>query len=291
MSALIASDLDRTLIYSQRFFTDTRSPRLCVEVYNGEQISFMTPSAAAGLRRLAAVGHVVPATTRTVEQYRRIDLPGGPFQYAVTSNGGTILVAGAPDLAWQSSVRARIRDGGAALDYVLAELRRRIDERWVRHLRVAENLFCYLVVEEAATPPAFLRDWTLWCEARGWRVSQQGRKIYAVPRTLCKSHAVAEVRRRLIDRGYLATDAPILAAGDGALDAEMLSRADAAIRPAHGELHALKWSRAGLRITDEAGAAAAEEIVGWFAEQSARGTSGTPLLLNYSRDGETPGEE
>lgn len=271
MSALFASDLDRTLIYSQQFFAETSDPRVCVEVFDGRPISFMTPAAVVGLQRLVGVDHLVPTTTRTVEQYRRIELPGRPYRLAITSNGGTILVDGEPDRTWETAVAARIRDGGLALVEILVELRRRVDTRWVRNLRVAEDLFCYLVVDESVTPANFVGEWTDWCGPQGWKVSQQGRKIYTVPQSLCKSHAVDEVRRRLIDNGTLAADAPVIAAGDGALDAEMLVYADAAIRPAHGELHALAWQSEHLVVTQAAGAHAAEEILEWFSERSSLG--------------------
>ncbi len=268
MTALIACDLDRTLIYSDQFFDGAPNARTCVEFYNGSPLSFMTPVAAALLRALASGGLVVPATTRTVAQYHRIELPGSPFRYAVTSNGGNILVDSQPDADWSAAIAARIKDGGAPLPEVLAALRERISEDWVHNLRVAEDLFCYLVVIEHHLPAGFLDEWSQWCASRGWVVSRQGRKIYTVPDALCKSHAVAEVRRRVIDAGALSVQAPLLAAGDGALDAEMLSYADASIRPAHGELHALDWHCEHTAVTTSSGAHAAEEILRWLAERA-----------------------
>ena len=62
--------------------------------------------------------------------------------------------------------------------------------------------------------------------------------------------------------------APLLAAGDGALDAQLLSCADASIRPSHGELHALGWQCERTAVTTSAGAHAAEEILRWLAERA-----------------------
>ncbi|MFG1929939.1 HAD family hydrolase [Mycobacterium sp. NPDC048908] len=269
MAALIACDLDRTLIYSDRFFNGGNPhPRTCVEYYDGSPLSFMTPLAAERLRALAARGPVVPATTRTVAQYCRLELPGRPFRYAVTSNGGNILVDSVPDADWSAAMAARIRDGGAPLADILAALQAHISEHWVLNLRVAEDLFCYLVVIENQLPAGFFDEWTEWCAGRGWRVSRQGRKIYTVPDGLCKSRAVAEVRRRLIEDGALAGQAPLLAAGDGVLDAELLNYADASMRPAHGELHALGWRCERTAVTRSSGAQAAEEILSWLAERA-----------------------
>ncbi|MCP9274109.1 HAD family hydrolase [Mycolicibacterium arenosum] len=267
-TALLASDLDRTLIYSRRFVTDPATA-VCVEIYRGEPISFMTPGAVERLTALAATHHVIPATTRTVEQFTRITLPGAPFRYAVTSNGGTILCDGVADRAWTAAVFQRINDTSTPLTDVVAALRARVSDAWVRNFRIAEDLFCYLVVDEELLPADFLEAWREWCAPRGWIVSRQGRKIYSVPISLCKSHAVAEVRRRLVDAGALDASAPLLAAGDGALDAELLESADAAMRPSHGELHAQGWTIPTLTVTDTAGAAAAKAILDWFAHSVA----------------------
>lgn len=262
-SALIASDLDRTLIYSRRFLAET-SEAVCVEVYDGAPISYMTPGAVARLSGLASTHVVVPATTRTVAQFQRVRLPGEPYRFAVTSNGGTILCDGEPDEAWRATIEGRIAASSAPIVEVVGELRARVSDSWVRSLRVAEDLFCYVVVDEARLPERFLDEWREWCSPRGWVVSRQGRKIYAVPLTLCKSHAVAEVRRRLVRAGELTAATPLLAAGDGALDTGLLVYADEAIRPAHGELHGLGWSTPGLTVTAASGASAAEEILQWF---------------------------
>ncbi|WP_236737420.1 HAD family hydrolase [Mycolicibacterium llatzerense] len=273
MTALIATDLDRTLIYSRRFFDTIPPAHQCVEIYRDEPISYMTPAAADLLRQLTTRHVVVPTTTRTIVQYTRITLPGAPYRYAITSNGGNLLIDGAPDRQWTRTVAARIRAGGPPLTHILAELQTRIDDSWVHNLRTAEDLFCYLVVDEAALPSEFLADWQQWCVPRGWAVSRQGRKIYTVPRSLCKAEAVAALHHQLIDTGELPAEAPILAAGDGALDAAMLELASAAIRPAHGELHTLGWQRAHLTVSNAIGARAAEDILAWF---TARMSDATP---------------
>lgn len=263
LPALVATDLDRTMIYS-RAASGGHDSLVCVEHLDGEPLSFMTAAAAARLRELAGRAAVVPATTRTIAQFRRIDLPGGPWRYAVTSNGGNLLVDGEPDAGWRAAVEREAAAGGAGLAQVRAELHRRIDDSWVLKFREADDLFCYLVVDVAATPAGFLADWDGWCRAHGWTASQQGRKIYAMPQAVCKSIAVAEVRRRLLDSGDLAPGAPLLAAGDGALDAELLAAADAAVRPRHGELEELAWTSPNLTRTEARGAAAGEEMVEWL---------------------------
>ncbi|MFW0797118.1 HAD family hydrolase [Gordonia sp. CPCC 205515] len=239
----------------------------CVEIYQDAPISYMTERSMSLLSDLSASVPVVPTTTRTATQFGRVSLPGSPFPYAVVSNGGRILVDGVDDMRWRAGIERVLRECRADLDTVVANLRSRIDDSWVKSLRIADDLFCYLVVDLAAQPGGFLEEWSQWCQDRDWTVSQQGRKIYAMPRCVTKSAAVAEVRRRLIESGRICADASLVAAGDGWLDADLLESADRAIRPRHGELHHLEWNRDHVRVTAQSGALAGEEILEWFLGQ------------------------
>ncbi|MFF9480015.1 HAD family hydrolase [Streptomyces sp. NPDC014733] len=274
---LVASDLDRTLIYSAAAMDltmpDAEAPRLlCVEVYERRPLSFLTETAAALLTDLAARALFVPATTRTREQYLRVHLPGPPPRFAVCANGGHLLVDGVPDRDWQRTVAARLAEGCAPLDEVHTHLVRAADPGWLLRARTAEDLFSYLVVDRALLPDGWIETLTAWADARGWSVSLQGRKVYAVPKPLTKSAAVAEVRRRTG-----ATE--VLAAGDSLLDADLLLAADRAWRPGHGELAATDWHAPQVTALTERGAAAGERILRAFHEavREGDGALGTPV--------------
>ena len=263
MNTQIAVDLDRTMIYSEGALGVQLDETFeCVEMYEGKPLSYMSARSVSLLRELTETAAVVPTTTRTIEQFQRISLPGAPWRYAITSNGGNILVDGIPDTQWRNGFDVDLAGVGA-------ELRSRISEEWVLKYREADGLFCYLVVNTAAVPKNFVTEWSQWCAAHGWNVSQQGRKIYTMPNAVCKSAAVAEVRARLIQDGTLDTEAHLLAAGDGALDAEMLIAADAAIRPRHGELELVRFARPWLTVTDTSGVRAGEEILEWLRNRTA----------------------
>ena len=257
--AVVACDLDRTLVYSANALAlkgaDSEAPPLVVaEVYDGRPLSFCTRDSEAMLAALSRVAVLVPTTTRTREQFDRIDLHGASVRYAVTTNGGQLLVDGKPDPQWAELVAHTVAAGCAPLDEVLAHLRRAADADWCLKLRVAEDAFCYLVVDRVALPEGFLGELSTWCVQRGWTVSLQGRKLYCVPGPLTKVAAVTEVARRC---GAVR----VLASGDSLLDAEMLSMADEAVRPAHGELHDRDWREPHVAVTDAVGALAGEEVV------------------------------
>jgi len=263
--ALICADLDRTLIYSAAALAldgaDADGPSLlCVELYQGKPQSFMLTSAAAALEQLAQQAVFVPTTTRTVEQYDRVQLPGRIPRYAICANGGRLLVDGKPDGDWSAHV-ARELQGCAPVAEVRALLERA--PPFVRTLRVASGLFVYAVVDREAMPGSWLAELSGSCGERGWSVSVQGRKVYCVPNLLRKSSAAAEVCRR--------TGAHrMLAAGDSLLDTDLLLAADLAIRPRHGELHHTGWSAPRLAVTECSGVQAGAEIVQWLSAKCAR---------------------
>ncbi|MFD4763166.1 HAD family hydrolase [Streptomyces sp. NPDC058439] len=266
---LVASDLDRTLIYSaaalQLPMPDAEAPRLlCVEVYEHKPLSYLTETAATLLDELARSTVFVPTTTRTREQYGRIHLPGPAPRFAICANGGHLLVDGVSDPDWQTRVARRLADECASLAEVRAHLLAAADPAWLLKERVAEDLFAYLVVERSLLPEGWVKELGQWAETRGWTVSLQGRKIYAVPGPLTKSAAMDEVARRT---GATLT----LAAGDSLLDADLLLAADHAWRPAHGELADTGWSAPHVDVTAERGVAAGEEILRHFLRASAPG--------------------
>ncbi|WP_370412485.1 HAD family hydrolase [Streptomyces fradiae] len=263
-TVLVASDLDRTLIYSSGALAlgmpDPQAPRLlCVEVHEAKPLSYVTERAAAELRALAAETVFVPTTTRTRKQYQRIRLLGdAPApKYAICANGGHLLVDGVSDPDWHAGVLRRVAEACAPLSEVRAYLTATTDLSWVRKHRVAEDLFAYLVVERERLPQDWLDRFTAWADDRGWTVSLQGRKVYAVPRPLTKSAAMREVARR--------TAATLtLAAGDSLLDADLLLAADRSWRPGHGELADTDWGAPHVTALPERGVTAGERIIRAF---------------------------
>jgi hypothetical protein len=262
MPVLVASDLDRTLIYSAAALAltmpDARAPRLlCVEVHESRPLSFMTETSAALLTELGDTAVFVPTTTRTRKQYQRINLPGPEPKFAICANGGHLLVDGVTDEDWHTRVQAKLAAQCAPLEEVREHLATTADPAWVRKHRIAEDLFAYLVVERELLPEEWVKDLAVWAENRGWTVSLQGRKIYAVPKPLTKSAAMREVAHR--------TNATLtLAAGDSLLDADLLLAADRSWRPGHGELADEAWTAPNVTALPERGALAGERIVREF---------------------------
>ncbi len=273
MSALVAVDLDQTVVFSRRA-AGQAGPSVVVEHLDGEPLSSMTVGAVAAYAALASRHRLVPVTTRTVAQYSRITLPA-PAPHAVCANGGVLLVDGAPDPGWADAVAAGCAQA-APPGQVEARLRAVESEPWVRLVRVAEGLFAYLVAHaREAIPAGYVPALAAELAPLGWGVSVQGRKVYAVPYGLSKA-AAAERLAGLLGARVL------LAAGDSLLDLPLLdlavARGGAAVRPAHGELHELDRTGPGVHVTAASGARAGEELLGWLGVQADRLCGGAGVV-------------
>lgn len=259
-------DLDRTVIYSTNALgltmPDREAPRLlCVEVYQNLPLSYLTERAAVLLAQLAERTTLVPVTTRTAEQFHRVQLPlpapnKQTRRYAITSNGGQILVDGEPDPAWAAQI-ARAVGGCASLREIQQHLAEVSSPDFVDAVRTASDLFVYAVVQREKLPIGWVEELTDFGAANGWQVSVQGRKVYLVPKPLTKSAAIAELRQR--------TGAEVvLAAGDSLLDKEMLEVADLAVRPASGELAATGWTLPHVHKITQPGVLGGERLIEWL---------------------------
>jgi hydroxymethylpyrimidine pyrophosphatase-like HAD family hydrolase len=264
---LVATDLDRTLVYSRGALRAGAGagggglPALvAVERREGADAAWMTARAAAAFAALSRFADVVPVTTRTPEQWRRIRLPGPPSPFAVTANGGILLVDGGIDREWSAAVAKRVL-ASAPLAEVWAHVTKVCRPEWTTRLRPVEGLFCYAVLDPGGVPDGFPAEAAAWARTRGWRLSRQGRKLYWVPEQLTKSAAVAEVARRT-------SPGRLLAAGDSLLDADLLEAADRGIVARHGELVAAGWRRPAVVVTAHYGVRAGAEIVDWFAREA-----------------------
>lgn len=212
------TDLDNTLIYSYKH--DIGRQKRCVEVYQGREISFITQETYQLLQRLSEQKSrilIVPTTTRTIEQYRRIDLGVGDPKYALVCNGGVLLVNGKEDEDWYHDSLERIRDSKSELEKALNFLES--DTRRNFELRFIKELFVFTKCEE---PEAVVEELRKILNGDMVDVFHNGVKVYVVPRTLDKGNAVERFRR------YAKADY-VIAAGDSEFDIPMLEAADRGI--------------------------------------------------------------
>jgi hydroxymethylpyrimidine pyrophosphatase-like HAD family hydrolase len=258
---IYASDLDRTLIYSLNAIgVPGDTPGLVpAEIIDGRTVSYISQQALAMLKELAAKIVFMPVTTRTIAQYRRINL----FQetvipdYAVTSNGGNILVDGVVDQEWRAAVGRLVERGSASAEEAGRLVRSVVRAEWITSERYCDELFYTFVVHRDSLPLDEITRMADRLDGLGWKVSLQGRKLYVVPEAVNKSDAIIHVRRTVRSE-------PMVASGDSLLDKSLLASADYAIAPCHGEIFAEQ--EAGLvnleyPFTKQSGVFAGDEIM------------------------------
>ena len=184
------TDLDNTLIYSYKHDIGPRKRN--VELYQGREISYITEETYHLLQLVKNEMLIVPTTTRTLEQYQRIDLGIGPFPYALVCNGGVLLVNGVPDEAWYQDSLHLVSDSREEMNLAMELLER--EPRRKFELRYIEKLFIFTKCND---PETVVNDLKTSLDTKYVDVFSNGEKVYVVPQTLNKGTAVDRLREKL----------------------------------------------------------------------------------------------
>lgn len=227
-------DLDNTLIYSARHEIGDR--KKCVEYVGGRAVSFVTERTAELLKMLSDAVLPVPTTTRTTEQYGRIDPALGPFRYALVCNGGVLLVDGVEDQEWYEE-SLRLAAGSREQCERAAELLR-ADPGRTLEVRRPGGLFVFTKSTDPERTASVLRE---KLDSGLVTVATNGAKVYVIPANLDKGTAVRRFREWIAGArgdggrppgdGRPSVDRRVFAAGDSLFDLPMLREADVAIAP------------------------------------------------------------
>ena len=227
---LFNADMDHTMIYSYKH--DIGKEKRCVERYHGREVSFITEETYALLRQVKEIAAFVPTTTRTKEQYERIDLGIGACHYALVCNGGVLLVDGREDVSWYKKSLELTSDARETLAYGAWLLER--DHTRCFEVRIIQGLFTFTKSEK---PLACVERLKQQLDASKADVFSNGIKVYIVPKKLDKGTAVLRLKEKVkADH--------VIAVGDSAFDVPMLNAADTAIAPA--ELRGTAGLREGV---------------------------------------------
>lgn len=212
-------DLDNTLIYSYKH--DIGNDRINAEIYQGREVSFLTGTTYKNLRNLKEKLLIVPTSTRSIEQYNRVNLQIGSIPYALVCNGGVLLVNGEKESSWYQTSLQMIRESLPALDRARHFLEK--DTRRKFELRFIENLFLFTKCNE---PENVVMELQAILDTGVADVFHNKEKVYVIPEKLSKGTAVERFRK------YINADR-VIAAGDSRFDISMLLAADTGIAP-HG---------------------------------------------------------
>lgn len=210
-------DMDNTLIYSYKH--DIGEDKRCAEIYQEREISFMTNKTSKLLKELARKVLVVPTTTRTRQQYERIDLGLGKIPYALVCNGGVLIKDGVEVEDWYAGSKALIADSEAELKRGMELLEK--DEDRCYEVQFIRELFLF---SKSNHPEATIERLAQQLDTSLVDVFNNGIKVYVVPKRLSKGTALKRFKE------WIQADVTI-AAGDSEFDVSMLQCADVALAP------------------------------------------------------------
>jgi hydroxymethylpyrimidine pyrophosphatase-like HAD family hydrolase len=257
---IIASDLDRTIMYSNRAIEEFGIPENLVlkpvEMIKGKWAGYMTEASFSMLSEVNQHSLFIPVTTRTTEQFRRFVIfeKEIPLTYAITTNGAHILYHGEPLKEWSEHLLIQLKNGCASEEELLSALKR-AEITLDGERKQADNLFFYFVLNCLPTPSELTEIRGVTAKY-GWKMSLQGRKLYFIPTAISKGKALEYICNR---EGMEA----MAGAGDSVLDWDFLKNCTYPIVPSHGELLKVKGP-ADFTLTNQLGVAAGEEILQHF---------------------------
>jgi hydroxymethylpyrimidine pyrophosphatase-like HAD family hydrolase len=257
---ITASDLDRTLMYSNRALEEFGRPKdkvlKPVEMSQGKWTGYMTEVAFSLLKEVNQHSLFIPVTTRTTAQFKRFVIfeKEIPLSYAVTTNGAHILYKGEPLKDWSEQLVLQLKNGCSTeeeLQFALKNTGITLDGK----RKQAEKLFFYYLLNCLPSPSELTEIRELTAQY-GWKVSLQGRKLYFIPNAISKGKALEFICNR---EGMEA----MAGAGDSVLDWDFLKDCRYRFVPSHGELLNVRGP-ADITLTNQLGVAAGEEILQQF---------------------------
>lgn len=209
---IFATDLDRTMIYSEKFI-NKENMSLVVGFQDGKTKSFMTRKAKLLLEELKKEITVVPCTTRARDQYERIPY----FQdckYAICANGAIVLKDGVEDAQWKAVMQENLLMCIKDMKKYKEELE---NSTFVRKqkVKVVDGYFLFFRAENMLDCLMYLEK-NVNKEKFYYSISTT--KVYIFPKFVSKEEALRYVTDRIGDKD-------IVIAGDSDVDFQMMKLA------------------------------------------------------------------
>ena len=214
---ILCTDLDNTIIYSYKH--DIGNEKMNVQFYQERAISFISNHTFELLKKVKEEFLVIPTSTRTIEQYERINLKIGTFKYALVCNGSVLLVDGKKDKDWYEESLRLAKPSNLEVKKALEYLEN--DKRRIFELRYIEDLFVFTKCYKSETVVNELRE---YLDKNLVNVFNNKEKVYVLPTSLSKGKAIERLRK------YLKVEF-IIAAGDSEFDISMVEAADVGLVP------------------------------------------------------------
>lgn len=166
-------------------------------MYQGREISYVTQKTYRLLKQVAKKMLLVPVTTRSVEQYNRIDLGLGVLPYALVCNGGIMLENGKENKRWYQQSLMSVQSAQAELQKAFNLLEH--DRRRIFELRYIRRLFIFT---KCVRPQEVVCKLKNQVDLTVVDVLNNNNKIYVVPKTLRKGESIKRLRRYIEEKRF-----------------------------------------------------------------------------------------
>ena len=253
---VVFSDLDRSIIYSNKFIGNLdKKTYECIEFIDEKEISYISFKTIELMKELTKKNLFIPTTTRTIEQFQRINFSKYDinFPYAITNNGGCILKNNEIMIEWEEKVK-EFREKSEDIKAMIEIFQPYLEVKGVTKFRVAEDLFFYIVVDFNEFEFKYLENFINILSSKKWSYYISGRKIYFLPEKITKENAIKFLCEKLDIKEFAVI-------GDSKMDVGMLNLTDSAYILKHGDIDS-------------------NDLIGNFMLSSKSGMNGTECILN-----------
>lgn len=239
---LLGTDLDRTIIFSEKFIEQNndknwKDNHICLELYNGNPLSYVSKETFDYLYKLLENPYdkntFIPVTTRSIEQFKRINLISN-FPYAITNNGGIILKHGKSIKEWTDFINSQRKRLQVSYKEIF-KLYAKNPKIYEKEGKFVDELFLFIKIKDLTEKEIqdFLNDLEIKLQNTGWNFTLQGRKLYIIPNYIRKDRALLYLaKNHLKDYSNI-----IITAGDGKLDLDLIEFGDINFIPIKSEVY------------------------------------------------------
>lgn len=259
---IYASDLDRTLIYSNKFFKEfkecTMNNLIAAEYKNNSPTSYISLEIENLLYEVNKRITFIPVTTRVQHQFKRIDLFNKKIipKYAVMCNGGVILKDGVPLHSWDKIIKENLNKI-PPLTLMIKYCNFLINSSYIESYSPCEDLYlCAILKDKKLLDNALIQKAQTICLNSDYTLIIHGRKLYIIPLCINKYSPLEHIMN-------IENDYDLYSSGDSEFDLPMLINSNVGMVPRHSSIRdqLLLNDYKNIYITENIGVKASEEIL------------------------------
>ncbi|MBD8047525.1 hypothetical protein [Clostridium faecium] len=258
---IYASDLDRTLIYSNKFFKEFEEcyiDNLIVAEYkDNKPISYASMEIENLLYELNKNITFIPVTTRIQHQFKRIDLFDKKVipKYAVMCNGGVIVKDGVLLQSWDKIIKESLNKI-PPLVIMMRYCNFLLNSSYIESYSLCEGLYlCAVLKDKNLLDNTLIQKAQSICLDSDYKLIIHGRKLYIIPLCINKYAPL----KHIMD---IENDYDLYSSGDSEFDFPMLLNSTVGMIPRHSSMKTeLLDNHKNIYITENIGIKASEEIL------------------------------